>query len=123
MQFVLIVDDEPFLREELQESLEFEGFGVLTAATVPEALSLCDQHTFDYIVTDLKMPKVGGLALLREVQSRDLDARVFVVSGHGAESSREEALSLGASACFAKPLDTDALVSAFTDEQPIAMRG
>ena len=118
MQNVLIVDDEPFLREELQESLEFEGYEVLTAGDVPEALTLCDEHSFDYIVTDLKMPKVGGLALLKEVHDRGLNAKVFVVSGHGAESSREEALSLGASACFAKPLDTDALIDALAQEQP-----
>lgn len=113
MQRVLIVDDEPFLREELQESLELEGYEVETAGSVPEGLSLCDKTDFDYVVTDLKMPKVGGLAFLREAQERQLKGRFFVVSGHGAETSRDEALSLGAVACFPKPLDVEELIDAF----------
>ena len=115
MNSVLIVDDEPFLREELQESLEFEGYDVLCAADVPEALELCASHAFDYVVTDLKMPKMGGLELLKALNESDQSARIFVVSGHGAESSKEDALRLGAKACFAKPLDTDALIEAFAN--------
>lgn len=114
MQRVLIIDDEPLLREELQDSLELEGFAVDAAASVPEGLTLCDEKEFDYVVTDLKMPKVGGLTFLREAQERNLKGRIFVVSGHGAESSRDEAMSLGAVACFAKPLDVDELIAAFS---------
>ena len=110
MTRILIVDDEPFLREELQESLELEGFDVVAAASVPEGLTITDNTPVDVIVTDLKMPKVGGLEFLRELKTRGFPGRVFVVSGHGAESSREDALSLGATACFAKPLDIDAFV-------------
>jgi CheY-like chemotaxis protein len=114
MALVLVVDDEPLLREELQESLEFEGYDVLTAADVPEALELCDQHSFDYVVTDLKMPKLGGLALLEALKNKGATSKIFVVSGHGAESNRDQALELGAAACFAKPVCTDSLIEAFT---------
>lgn len=113
MQLVLVVDDEPLLREELQESLEFEGYEVLTAENVPDALSLCDKHSFDYVVTDLKMPKIGGLALLEALRVKGSKSKIFVVSGHGAQSSREDALALGATACFAKPICTDELIEAF----------
>lgn len=112
MTHVLIVDDEPMLIEELQESLEFEDFTVSSAESVASALQQCDQNSFDVVVTDLKMPTAGGLELIRELKARDYPAILFVVSGHGAESNRERAHELGAEACFAKPLDVDNLIEA-----------
>lgn len=107
---VLIVDDEEMIREELKESLELEDFEVTTAASAQEALNLCEESSFDVIVTDLKMPKMGGLELLRILNEKKIQSRVFVVSGHGAVSNRETAQQLGATACFSKPLDVDVLV-------------
>lgn len=112
MTHILIVDDEPMLIEELQESLELEDFTVTTAEAVDAALQQCDRCSFDVVITDLKMPKAGGLELIRELKARDYPAIIFVVSGHGAESNREEAQGLGAAACFAKPLDVDDLIEA-----------
>lgn len=107
---VLVVDDETMIREELKESLEFEDFNVATAATAIEALELCDSESFDVIVTDLKMPKMSGLELLEHLKNRRVQSRVYVVSGHGAETNREEAMRLGAMACLSKPLDVDDLL-------------
>lgn len=110
MSQVLIVDDEPLLREELAEALEMEGFDVSTADSVPDALSQMDGASFDTVVTDLKMPKFGGLDLLKRLNENNFKGIVVVVSGHGAESSRNKAMALGARACFAKPLDVDELI-------------
>lgn len=110
MTNVLIVDDEPLLREELQESLELEDFDVSTAESVPDALQKLEGAAFDAVVTDLKMPKMGGLELIRHLNQINYQGIVVVVSGHGAESSREEAIGLGAAACFSKPLDIDDLI-------------
>lgn len=110
MTCVLIVDDEPLLREELQESLELEDFDVSTAESVPDALQQLEKASFDVVVTDLKMPKMGGLELIRHLNQISYQGIVVVVSGHGAESSREEAMAHGATACFAKPLDIDSLI-------------
>ena len=112
MARILIVDDEPMLREELQESLELEDFDVTPAEDVDTALSLCESEQFDFVVTDLKMPKRGGLELIAALKERDYKAHCYVVSGHGAESNRAQALSLGATACFAKPLNVDDLIDA-----------
>lgn len=110
MTCVLIVDDEPLLREELQESLELEDFDVTTAESVPDAMLKLENSTFTAVVTDLKMPKMGGLELIRHLNQNSYQGTVVVVSGHGADSSREEALALGAAACFSKPLDIDDLI-------------
>lgn len=107
---ILLVDDEPLVVEELQESLEFEGFDVIGVNSVAEALAACGKTNFDLIITDLKMPQQGGLDLLRALRDMTDRPQVFVLSGHGAESNRDEATELGALACFAKPVDPDMLV-------------
>ncbi|MBT8154812.1 response regulator [Epibacterium ulvae] len=110
MAHILIVDDEPLLREELQESLELEDYEVSTAESGPDALELCDVMAFDVVVTDLKMPKMGGLELIRKLKETGFGGQLIVVSGHGAESNRADAMASGAVACFAKPLDIEELI-------------
>lgn len=111
MARILIVDDEEMIREELSEALEFEDYDVTTASSAIEALGICDKNGFDVIVTDLKMPNMGGLELLSALKDKEIKAKLFVVSGHGAISNEQEALKLGASACLSKPLDVDVLIS------------
>lgn len=110
MTRVLIVDDEEMIRDELRECLELEDFEVKTAASAMQALDVFDTAQIDVVVTDLKMPQMGGLELLRHLRNKQVSSAVFVVSGHGAQSNAEEAMELGAVACFSKPLDVDALV-------------
>ncbi len=110
MRRILLVDDEPLLTEELQEALEFDGYEVETASSVDDALKIFDRSSFDLIITDLKMPRLTGLDLLRHLQGQTDPPRVIVLSGHGAESNKIEASELGAAACFAKPVDTDLLI-------------
>lgn len=107
---LLLVDDEPLATEELQEALEFEGFQVETASSVADALDLSIGTRFDVVITDLKMPVATGLDLIKALGRRDNPPHVFVLSGHGAESNREEATAFGAKECFAKPVDPDHLI-------------
>jgi DNA-binding response OmpR family regulator len=108
---ILLVDDEPLVTEELQEALEFEGYEVSAAGSVNDALAVFDAETFDLVITDLKMPRVTGLDLLRALRERSAPPRVIVLSGHGAESNKIEATALGAAACLAKPVDADRLIA------------
>lgn len=107
MTNILLVDDEPLLCEELKESLELEGYDVETEHSVPKGLAVVEQSAIDVVITDLKMPQVGGLEFIKALRETSFDGAIIVVSGHGAESSREEAMSLGACACLAKPVDVD----------------
>lgn len=111
MKNVLVVDDEISLREEMAESLELEDFGVRTADSVQSALEIMETESFDVVVTDLKMPKRGGLDFIRDLGALNFGGMIIVASGHGAESSREEAIENGAVACLGKPIDIDELVS------------
>ena len=107
---ILLVDDEPLITEELQDALEFEGFDVEATNSVKDALIACDENDFDLVITDLKMPHLGGLDLIRGLSEQGDAPIIFVLSGHGAESNRVEATALGAHSCFAKPIDPDVLV-------------
>ncbi|MEM7212596.1 MAG: response regulator [Pseudomonadota bacterium] len=107
---ILLVDDEPMVREELMEALEFEGFDVEAVGSVADALEICATTAFDVIITDLKMPKAGGLDLLAALKDMNHRPLTFVLSGHGAQSNRVEAMNLGALECFSKPIDPDDLI-------------
>lgn len=115
MTAILLVDDEPMVREELMEALEFEGFDVQAVGSVADALNSCANTTFDFIITDLKMPKATGLDLLTALKDMENAPRAFVLSGHGAESNRIEATHLGALNCFSKPVDPDDLVEKLSE--------
>ena len=117
---ILLVDDEPMVREELMEALEFEGFDVQTVGSVAEALQICAATAFDLVITDLKMPKAGGLDLLRALQEMEAAPLAFVLSGHGAESNRIDAMRLGARDCFSKPVDPDDLIERIGAHLPSA---
>ena len=112
---LLLVDDEPLIIEELQEALEFEGFDVETASSVEVALDICDGMHFDVVVTDLKMPHSSGLDLIRALIAHNHPPRFILLSGHGAERDRAEAMSLGVFDCFAKPVDPDLLARRIQD--------
>lgn len=115
---ILLVDDEPLVREELMEALEFEGFEVQAVGSVADALQSCSNTSFDLIITDLKMPKAGGLELLTALQGMDNAPMAFVLSGHGAESNRIDATRLGAIDCFSKPVDPDYLIEKIVEHLP-----
>ena len=66
---VLVVDDEPLIRESLFEILKIEGYSVQMAVTGEQALALCEKTAFDIIVSDLKLPKMDGITLCRKLRS------------------------------------------------------
>ena len=112
MTHVLVVDDEPGLRESIAYVLEDEGYAVETAANGQRALALADGHTPDLVLLDLSMPVLDGWGFLRERQGRDGLARVpVVVMSATAGTGIEAALALGAEAYLPKPFDFDALVA------------
>ena len=65
---ILVVDDSVDTLEVLQRNLQSQGFQVLTATCVPDAIRILEQMAVDLIITDLKMPKVSGLDLVRHVR-------------------------------------------------------
>jgi nitrogen regulation protein NR(I) len=104
---VLIVDDEPNLRKILAAQLSRDGYDVLTAEDGEEGLNVLKEHHIDLVVTDLKMPKVDGMSLLREALRIDPDLPVVMITAHGTVDTAVEALKLGAFDYLTKPFDKD----------------
>ncbi|MCA1825930.1 MAG: sigma-54-dependent transcriptional regulator [Myxococcales bacterium] len=102
---VLVVDDEQSLRKVLAATLQREGYEVQVAADGEEALGALDRDGADVVVTDLVMPKMDGLSLLRKVVARHPDVPVIVVTAHGRVDSAVEAMKAGAFDFVTKPFE------------------
>ncbi len=108
---VLVVDDSPDTLELIRRNLVGEGYEVFTARNVPEAIGFLQETAVDLVVTDLKMPKVSGLDLVRHVHENLPDSEVMMVTGYPSIEGAVDAIKGGADAYLAKP---------FTDEELFA---
>jgi len=104
---VLVVDDEPSMRELLDITLKQEGYDVTLADGGEAALSALDETVFDLVVTDLRMRKVDGLAVLRAVKERAPGTAVLMVTAFASTDTAVEAMKLGAYDYVTKPFKLD----------------
>src|SRR5438270_716572 len=104
---VLIVDDEPNLRKILAAQLSRDGYEVMLAEDGEQGLSMLREHHIDLVVTDLKMPKVDGMTLLREALRESPDLPIVMITAHGTVDTAVEALKIGAFDYLTKPFDKD----------------
>jgi two-component system response regulator HydG len=102
---VLVVDNDGAHAEAMADSLRSVGFACTVAGGGREAASLLETGTFEIVITDLKMPDVGGLEVLATVKELQPDAEVVLVTGHGTIESAVEAMQRGAFNYLLKPLD------------------
>jgi two-component system NtrC family response regulator len=106
----LVVDDESTQRDMLSSILERAGFRPATASDGKEALERLERETFDLLLTDQRMPGMGGLELLEEVRSRHPDLPVVLMTAHGSVSSAVAAMKRGAADYLTKPFERDELI-------------
>lgn len=104
---VLIVDDEPNLRKILAAQLSRDGYEVLLAEDGEQGLAMLRENHIDLVVTDLKMPKVDGMTLLREALREQPELPIVMITAHGTVDTAVEALKLGAFDYLTKPFDKD----------------
>jgi CheY-like chemotaxis protein len=100
---ILVVDDDAVFREELSELLQDDGHTVTAVPSVPKALESLEDDEVDVVLTDLKMPRQGGLELLREVRNRWPRTLVVMVTGHASIETALDAMKLGAFDYLRKP--------------------
>jgi DNA-binding NtrC family response regulator len=106
---VLVVDDEKSILTLLEEALTQWGYQVTTAGTAAEALTALRTQVFDAALSDVRMPDMSGLDLLREIKKRDESIEVVIMTGYPTISSAVEALKEGAYDYLSKPLILDEL--------------
>lgn len=102
---ILLVDDELELLAVNRETLEGCGYGVMTAGNGFEALDILSSNSVDLVVTDLRMPKLGGCELLAEMRQRNINAEVMILTGYGTVESAVECIQQGAADYLLKPFD------------------
>ena len=109
---VLVVDDEPGVRDLLSRSLALAEYDVDVASDGRGALDRIRAHPYDLLIADLKMPGLDGLSVIREVKRFKTDLPVIIITGHSSESSAIEAVNLGVAGYLTKPFRVPQVLAA-----------
>jgi putative two-component system response regulator len=115
MSRILVIDDEPLIRELMVEILEAGGYAVEGADQFEKALALLERREFDGVVSDIVMPGCSGLDLLEAIHARRPSMPVVLVTGAGTYENLSQALARGAAGLVTKPFTHGALQSAVAD--------
>jgi two-component system nitrogen regulation response regulator NtrX len=107
MHSILIVDDEPGIRDTLRGVMEDEGFAVEAVATGEECLSALEKRAYSCVLLDVWLPGIDGLETLRRLRAAGSDAAVVIISGHGNVETAVKATKLGAFDFIEKPLSLE----------------
>ena len=110
MAKVLVVDDKQMMRDSVATTLVRAGFQAVAAADGPTALEMIGRHRPAAIVTDLRMPNMDGIALLREVMKIDPQLPVVLMTAYASIDTAVEAMKIGAFDYVQKPFDGDELI-------------
>ncbi len=102
---ILVVDDEKRMCESLQTLLSNAGYNVTTAEKGEEALNKINRNDFDLVITDIKMPQVDGLDILKAARTKDEDALVILMTGYASLESAISAVNEGAYDYLMKPIE------------------
>ncbi|WP_457030465.1 response regulator transcription factor [Kitasatospora sp. P5_F3] len=108
---LLVVDDEPALRDALESSLAFEGYEVTTATDGFEALDAVERDHPDLVLLDIMMPRMDGLTAVRRMRARGDTAPVLMLTARDAVGDRVTGLDVGADDYLAKPFELDELLA------------
>ncbi|MFG1699416.1 response regulator transcription factor [Nonomuraea sp. NPDC049309] len=108
---LLVVDDEPALREALQSSLEFEGYKVATADDGQQALDALAAEAYDAVLLDVMMPRLDGLTACRRLRSAGNHVPILMLTARDAVGDRVSGLDAGADDYLVKPFELDELLA------------
>lgn len=106
---VLVVDDEPIVLQSCRRVLEAEGWEMISASSVAEALLILESITPELLLVDVKMPVHDGMYLMRKVREKRPGIPIIVMSGYATSETIKEAEGLGAAIFLPKPFTPDEL--------------
>ncbi len=104
---ILVIDDEPLMRDFLEETLIRAGYGVVIAADGNAGLAEIRNNAYDLVITDLKMPGLDGLALLAQTKKNQPDIAVIIMTAYASVETAVQALKAGAADYIMKPFTPD----------------
>ena len=102
---ILIVDDEPEIREMLSRHFRFDGYDVETASDGNNALTILEQQRVDVVVSDIMMPGMNGIELLRQIRKEYPMVHTIMITGYIEQENILTCMRLGAVTCVFKPLN------------------
>jgi DNA-binding NtrC family response regulator len=108
---ILIIDDEPAIRESLETLLELEGYQVRAAVSAQEGLTRINEERFDLVLLDLALPDRNGLDLLQELMDHDPGLSVMMITAYGTVENAVRAMQAGAVNFLQKPWDNEKLLA------------
>ncbi|VAX26585.1 hypothetical protein MNBD_NITROSPIRAE02-1307 [hydrothermal vent metagenome] len=111
---VLVIDDEAIVRISCQRVLTPEGYEVVATSRGDEAIKLLENEHFDVVLTDLKMPDMDGIEVLKTIKERWPDIQVIIITGYGTISTAVEAIKLGAFEYVEKPFTPEDILNVVT---------
>jgi len=109
---ILVVDDSPQTLELIRRNLESAGYQVYTANGVTEAIRTFEANPVDLVITDLKMPEVSGMDLIKHIRDNYTDTEVMMITGYPSIETAVEAVKTGAEEYLTKPFTDEELFSA-----------
>ncbi len=107
MALICVVDDQPMMRESLEAALAAQDHKAVSYASAQDALAGIKQQSFDVILTDLRLPGIDGIALLRELRRLGIDAPVILMTAFASVANAVEAMKLGAFDYIQKPFNAE----------------
>jgi DNA-binding NtrC family response regulator len=112
---ILVVDDEDIVRTSCSRTLSPEGYEVKLAKNGIEGLKMASEERFDLVLTDLKMPDMDGIEVLRIIKGKWPETAVIIVTGYQTVDTAVKAIKLGAYDYIEKPFTPDSLISAVAE--------
>jgi PAS domain S-box-containing protein len=109
MDKLLLIDDEPDILRVLSMSLKADGYDVVSASNGTDGVAAFEKERPDIVITDIKMPGMDGIEVLRKIKALNADTEVIIITGHGDIENAIEALKHGASDFINKPVRDEAL--------------
>jgi DNA-binding NtrC family response regulator len=109
---ILVVDDEGIVRTSCSRALTPEGYEVKLSQNGADALKMLEEESFDLVLTDLKMPDVDGIEVLKMIKERWPQTEVIVVTGYQTVDTAVKSIKLGAFDYIEKPFTPDSLIAA-----------
>lgn len=110
MTRILLVEDDASLRSILSYHLEQAGYKVTEAADGRQALDQSKKHDWDLVVTDIRMPRIDGVTLLKEIRRSDVDLPIILITAHGTIEDAVAAIKAGAFDYITKPVEREVLL-------------
>ena len=107
---VLIIDDEPLMRISISDALKVEGFSVRETGLGKEGITLFRDFSFDVVITDLRLPDLDGIEVLKACKRYSPDTMVILITAHGSVDTAVEAMKYGAYDYITKPFSMDELL-------------